>query len=84
MKIVSFAASAALIAILAGCATGPSLDEQLAGKSSAERREILIKACHSEAGKGGPIRKSSRFDSHVQKMHQICRKIEHEFSSSNK
>ena len=84
MKVVSFAASAALIALLAGCASNPSLDEQLAGKSASEMQEILATACHSEAGKGAGIRKSSLFGSHVQRMHEICNRMTEEFHVSNK
>ncbi len=83
MKIVSFATSVTLIALLAGCAATPSLDEQLAGKSASQRHEILAQACKLEAGKGGGIRKSSLFGSHVQRMHKICNQMAQEFKALN-
>lgn len=79
MRIVSFTASAVLITLLGGCATHPSLEEQLTGKSAAQRQDILIKTCHLEAGKGAGTRKSSAFGSHVQTMHKICDRMAHEF-----
>lgn len=78
------AASAALIAMLAACTTQASLDEQLQGKSQAEREAILTEQCHREAGKGFGSRKNSWYGPHVQRMHHICDRMAQEFSPTSK
>lgn len=84
MKIISFLAYAASLALLFSCTALPSLEEQLVGKSASQRQEVLTKACHFEAGKGGGINKSNQFSSHVQRMHKICNLLTQEFSVSTK
>lgn len=82
MKIISITASAVSLVLFCSCASTPSLDQELAGKSASERQEILAKACHSEAGRGGGFSKSSAFGPHVQRMHEICNHMIQEFHAS--
>jgi hypothetical protein len=76
MKPSSFAALAALI-MLPACAAQPSLDQQLIGKSPAERQAILKEACHAEAGQGGISRPG--YVPHVRRMQHICDRMAQEF-----
>ncbi len=71
-----FAVFAALVT-LTSCTPTPTLEEQLAGKTPAEKRIALIEACHKEASLwSGPRRYS-----HAAHMHDICDLLAQECSS---
>lgn len=80
MKPSYFAAFAALI-VLPACAAQPSLDEQLAGKSQAERQAILTSACHTEVGRGGGMSRPGYLP-HVKRMHHICDRMAQELNNT--
>ncbi len=66
------------VLVLVGCATQPTLDQKLAGKSPAERKQILTAECLSEARSGYARRPSAEF--HKRKMTEICEKMSDEMN----
>jgi len=66
--------------VLVGCATQPTLDQKLAGKSPGERKQILTAECLSEARSGFTRRFGDEF--HKRKMAEICKKMSEEMNKT--
>jgi starvation-inducible outer membrane lipoprotein len=80
MKIIGITAMMAAL-LLSGCVTPPepTLEEKLAGKTEAQKQEILRKECQSEAFRGHQGMRvlsrqiDDRYQHHVHNLMEICR-----------
>ena len=77
MRVTHILSAAVLLGLTSACVQQPTLEEKLAGKTPAQRKEILLQECKEEAPRG---RKTNVIPhkKHVENMAELCGKMHQE------
>lgn len=73
MKIINILFGSMLL-LGSACASQPTLEEKLAGKTPDQQKEILLQECKEEAP-GGRVTPANAYKSHVERMSELCTKM---------
>ena len=77
MKIIHIISGVMLVILTSACVHQPTLEEKLAGKTPAQRKEILLQECKEETPRGRTTN-ILPYKKHVESMDKLCSKMHQE------